>query len=86
MNISGVLVHAHPEQVEDVKQRLMEFSGVEVHAVTENGRLIVTIEDENEKIVADTALKLHQCEGVISAAMVYQYGSQDDNPEEELSI
>jgi len=84
MNISGVLVHA--KQADEVKKRLMEIPGVEVHAVTENGRLIVTIEDDDEKVVADRALALHQCEGVISAAMIYQYGNNDEDFEEEISL
>ncbi|MEN8217975.1 MAG: chaperone NapD [Pseudomonadota bacterium] len=86
MNISGVLVHTIPEQADEVKTRLMEIPGVEVHAVTENGRLIVTIEDDDEKVVADKALDLHQCQGVISAAMIYQYGNNDEDFEEEISI
>jgi nitrate reductase NapD len=86
MNISGVLVHTIPDQSNEVKTRLMEIPGVEVHAVTENGRLIVTIEDDDEKVVADRALNLHQCEGVISAAMIYQYGNDDEDFEEEISI
>ncbi len=86
MNISGILVHANPEQVDEVKTRLMEMQGVKVHAVIEDGRLIVTVENEDEKVVADTVLKFHQCEGVISAAMVYQYGNEDEDFEEEISI
>ncbi len=86
MNISGVLVHAHPEQADDVKTRLLEIPGVEVHAVTENGRLIITVEDDDEKMVADTMLNLHQCEGVISAAMIYQFGNDDEDLEEKISI
>ncbi len=84
MNISGILVQTMPEQSDEVKKRLMEMPGVEVHAVTENGRLVVTIEDDDEKMVADRALNLHQCEGVISAAMIYQYGNQDEDLEEEI--
>ena len=86
MNISGILIHAMPQQAEDVKKRLLALPGVEVHAVTEEGRLIVTVENDDEKIVADTALNLHRCEGVISAAMIYQYGNHDDDLDEEMII
>ncbi|RKZ88638.1 MAG: glutamate synthase [Candidatus Parabeggiatoa sp. nov. 1] len=77
MNISGVLVHARPEQVAQVEKQLTEIPGVEVHAVTENGRLVVTVEQDNDKMIADTVLNIHNCEGVLSAAMVYQYGDDD---------
>jgi len=86
MNIAGVLVHAMPEQVDAVKKRLIEISGVEIHAVTDDGRLIITVEDEDGKVVGNTVINLHQCEGVISAAMVYQYGDDDEALEEEIVI
>jgi periplasmic nitrate reductase NapD len=77
MNISGVLVHAKPEQIAQLEKQLTKIPGLEVHAVTENGRMVVTIEQDNDKLIADTILNLHNYEGVLSAAMVYQYGDDD---------
>ena len=78
MNIAGVLVHAKPGQVDKVEKELKEISGVEVHGVTKNGRLIVTIEKHYENLIVDTVLQLHDIEGVLSAAIVYQYSDDDD--------
>ncbi|HIE01995.1 MAG TPA: glutamate synthase [Thiotrichaceae bacterium] len=78
MNISGVLVHARPDQVDQVEKQLTAISGVEVHTVTENGRLVVTVEQDNDKMIVDTVLNIHNCQGVLSAAMVYQYGDDTD--------
>jgi len=78
MNISGVLVHARPDQVDQVEKQLTAIPGVEVHTVTENGRLVVTVEQDNDKMIADTVLNIHNCQGVLSAAMVYQYGDDTD--------
>jgi periplasmic nitrate reductase NapD len=78
MNISGVLVHAKLEQVDKVKEQLVEIPGVEVHATTDNGRLVVTIEHENDTMIGETVVNLHNIEGVLSAAMVYQYGDDED--------
>jgi nitrate reductase NapD len=82
MNIAGVLVHAHPKQVAQVKKQLLEMPGVEVHVVTDDGRLIVTVEQDDDHRMADTMLNLHHCEGVLSAAMVYQYGDDDTDKQE----
>ncbi|MBI5462286.1 MAG: chaperone NapD [Gammaproteobacteria bacterium] len=71
MNISGVIVHARPEQLAAVQQRLAEIAGVEVHAATEDGKLIVTVEEESDRILADTVLGLRDVPGVLSASMVY---------------
>ncbi len=71
MNIAGVLVHAQPNRVGEVRDRLTGFSGVEVHGETRDGRLIVTVEDTAEANASDTLLALHRVEGVIAAALVY---------------
>ncbi len=73
MNICGVLVHARPELVDTVKGRLLDLPGVEVHAVTDDGRLIVTVEEDEQSLTADTVVEFQNLEGVFSAAMVYQY-------------
>ncbi|HXK29251.1 MAG TPA: chaperone NapD, partial [Candidatus Binatia bacterium] len=44
MNISSLLIHAQPQRAEHVRAQLEQLPGVEVHAVTEEGRLIVTVE------------------------------------------
>ncbi len=71
MNISGVLVHARPEKVAAVRSRLAQIAGVEVHAATDDGKLIVTVEEESDRILADTVLSLRDVPGVLSASMVY---------------
>lgn len=71
MNISGVIVHARPDQVSSVRGRLTDIAGVEVHAATDDGRLIVTVEEANDRQLADTVLSLQQVPGVLAASMVY---------------
>ncbi len=85
MNIAGVLVYANLKHVNDVKKQLVKIPGVEVHATTDDGRLIVTIEKDEEKIMADTIVNLHHYEGVVSVVLIYQY-SHDENLEEKISI
>ena len=71
MNISGVIVHARPDQVGAVRGRLIDIAGVEVHAATDDGRLIVTVEEANDRQLADPVLSLQQVPGVLAASMVY---------------
>lgn len=71
MNISGVIVHARPEQLAAVQEQLRQIVGVEVHAATEDGRLVVTVEDADDRMMADSVMNLHNIPGVLSAAMVY---------------
>jgi len=81
-NICGVLVHTRPERVEDVRGRLAAMPGVEVHAVTDEGRVVVVVEDTAERLAIDTITDIFQTAGVINASLVYQYTDDEDLPQE----
>jgi nitrate reductase NapD len=81
MNISSVVVRTRPERAAAVRARLAELPGIEIHAATPEGRLVATIEDTTTALAADTFVRLHDVEGVLSVAMVYQYS--DESPVEE---
>lgn len=82
MNIAGVLVHAHPARLAGVRCALSTTEGVEVHRVTKDGRLVVTVEDVPGAQAAETVLALHRMEGVLSAALVYHHFEPDEEPSE----
>jgi len=73
MDIAGVLVHAKSGLQDQVETTLQGMPGVEVHAKTDDDRLIVTIEDLADTAVADSLINLYKVEGVLSAAMIYQH-------------
>ncbi len=85
MNISGVLIHARPENCERVKLQLEQIDGVEVHTSTGDGKLIVTVEASGDRTAADTVYKLQDMPGVISASMVYHHFEDDTELEQEGS-
>lgn len=71
MNISGVLVHANPAKIVAIRQSLVDLDGVEIHGESDDGRLVVTIEDIGDTQAADTMLAVHRLDGVLSATLVY---------------
>ena len=73
INICGVLVHARPDKLDTVSLSLQAFEGLEVHDVTRDGRLIITIDHPDRSQMIDTINQLNNVEGVLSAAMVYQH-------------
>lgn len=77
MNISGLVVHATPEKIETVRGALTALDGVEVHAATADGRLVITVEGVGDKETADTLFKIHGLEGVVTASLVYNYFDAD---------
>ena len=85
-NLCSALVHAKQGQVEAEKKELELQPGVEVHAVTEDGRLIVTVEDEKRKVVGDKIMGFYNIEGVLSASMIYQFSDDDINEHETIEL
>jgi len=81
MNIAGVLVNSHPDHVDSVKQRLAAIHGVEVHATTPEGRIVVTVDEDNLDTLADTFRQFHDLSGVLSASMVYHHFETDSAQE-----
>jgi len=84
MNIAGVVVDALPEQNEGVEKLLLTMEGVEVHATSEQGRMVVTVEGEDQNQVADIVTAMHGLKGVLSAAMVYHNFEQSCDSQETL--
>lgn len=81
MNISSAIVYALPQRADSVRASLQSLPGLQIHHEGDDGRFIVTIEDGPGVSVADTVMQLHRLDGILSAAMVYQY--TDDDPQRE---
>ncbi|VAX09122.1 hypothetical protein MNBD_GAMMA25-147 [hydrothermal vent metagenome] len=81
MNISGVLVHARPERAAGIEQKLVNIPGVEVHAISPEGRMVLTIEAEHAGHMADTLVACQNIAGVLSAAMIYHHDEELDEDE-----
>lgn len=81
INISSVILGALPESAPAVRLALSALAGVEVHALTEDGRMIVTIEAADEGATVSSFETIRQLPGVLSAALVYHQYETD--PDEE---
>jgi nitrate reductase NapD len=79
--IAGVLLRVNPSRVSEVRAALTCMRGVEVHACSDDGRVVVVIEDVPGAAAADTFQRLHAFEGVLSAFLAYQYC--DESPLQE---
>lgn len=71
MNISGVLVRTYPENIDSVTTLLAALEGVEVHGSNTDGRMVVTVEQENAGQLSDLLTQMHDIPGVLSASMIY---------------
>jgi nitrate reductase NapD len=62
INISSVILGVLPADAEQVCRELQALAGVEVHAVAEDGRMIVSIESASEGATVDTFEAIRQYE------------------------
>lgn len=73
MNICGCLVHAAPDRVRAAEREMSAFDGVEIHGVSDDGRIIVVVEDTSDRFASETIMALHQVPGVLSLTLTYHH-------------
>lgn len=83
MNISSLIVHAQASAREGVRASLTRIPGVEVHAESDEGKFVVTIEADTEGETASLFDRIYRMDGVMSAAMVFHQFEPD--PEQPVA-
>jgi nitrate reductase NapD len=78
MNISSVVIRAHPDKLAAVQASLLAMPGVEIHAVTAESRIAATLEDADTRRAADAYVALHEIPGVLTVTLIYQYDDADE--------
>lgn len=77
-DVTGVVVRARPEKAAHLAQQLGELKGVEVHAISDEGNLVVTVEElDGERLTLDTLKTINNMPGVLSTSMVYHHHDED---------
>jgi nitrate reductase NapD len=82
MNISSLIVDVRPEAMSAVRALLNSWPGVEIHAATSLGRLVLTVETESQADTTDTFARIEAIDGVMSVALAYH----QIEPEPELEV
>lgn len=85
MDIIGLVVSAFPDQREAISDRLLAIPGLEIHHVTSDGRLIVTIEQSTHQGLKSALNHLERVDHVLSTSVAYQYSDEVDDANVETS-
>lgn len=72
LHIAGVVVHCAPSRVARVSDAVARLADSVVHAASDRGKLVVTLEAATSEALADRIGAIHRIDGVLSAALVYQ--------------
>lgn len=78
MNIAGVLIHGAAPSAQRLADDIARIPGTEVHALTPEGRLVVTIERDREDDLACALNQMIGLDGVLASALVYHYCDSND--------
>ncbi|CAK8715909.1 MAG: periplasmic nitrate reductase chaperone NapD [Candidatus Electronema aureum] len=73
MNLSGIVVHIHPACPVALRGLLADLSGVEIHTVREDGKMVISVEDALETAPAEMLQRVQSLPDVLSADMIYSY-------------
>ena len=83
VHISSMVVHARPEYLADVKNNIEQLPGTEIHGESDNGKLVVVVETQNQAYITDVIEKINNFEHVLSTALVYHQIEQLDPSEND---
>jgi nitrate reductase NapD len=70
-HIASLLVHAFPAELEGVAAAIEKLGGAEVHAKDPAGKILVTLESENEAEILSRISEIQDMDSVLNAVLVY---------------
>ena len=86
MSIYSVVIHAKPENVGSISVELEKLEGVEIHATSEKGKLVVSVDHPDRAYCSDTLMGFHNIPGVLNSSLVYEYFEEENKQEDEDAL
>jgi len=84
LHIASLVVHAAPRRREAVADALRTWPEARVHAVSPQGKLVVTLEAPTAAALSALVARIQHIDGVLSAALVYQCADSLQAMNEEI--
>jgi nitrate reductase NapD len=72
LHIASMVVHCVPSRLEAVAQLLSGLPGAVVHAMTPEGKAVVTLEAGSSGDITMNVARVQRLHGVLSALLAYQ--------------
>jgi nitrate reductase NapD len=77
-NICGILVHVRVDKLATARQAMTAIPGVEINQCTDDGRMIVIVEDTADEWAGQILTRFPTIEGVLSTSLVYHHCEAGD--------
>ena len=85
VHIASLVVHALPHHAMAVVAAITSLPGAQVHGVSVEGKLVVTLEAGSDATMLDQIAAIQQLDGVLTAALVYQCADRREAMDEEVA-
>lgn len=85
LHMAGVLVHVVPAHVETVSARILQLPGAALHAQSQSGKVVATLESERSEDIVAALNAINRMPGVLSAALVSEHSEPLATVDEEIS-
>ena len=73
MTICSLVIYARINSTPDIKSAITEMEGAQVHAVTDEGKMIVVLDHKDRTQCSKMIMDISNINGVISTSLAYEY-------------
>ncbi|MCE9679296.1 chaperone NapD [Shewanella sp. AS1] len=81
-HVSSLVIHASPSAITAIQNELESLPGAEIHAVTQEGKFIVTLEGATQGAILSNIEAINAIKGVLSSSLVYHQVESEEESEE----
>lgn len=82
-HVSSLVVLTQPSLRHRLAEQIGALDGAEIHAVSDEGKLVVTLEGPSQRPIMDAIDAINALPGVLSAALIYHQFDEGDAQGEE---
>ena len=83
VHISSLIIHVKPQFLGAIKLQIAAIPDVEIYGDSEEGKIIVVVETQQQKFVTDIIERINNIEHVINTLLVYHQMEQLDQSSED---
>ncbi len=82
MSISSLVLQTTPRRQRALRLELENIQGVQVHALTRDGQMVITVDEPDQSRVAEIIAQIPQMDGIIKVSLIYNV-QQDEFSEKD---
>lgn len=70
-HVASFVAHSKPESAQLVSAEIEKLDGAEVHAVSEEGKIVFTVEADDQRKIANNVDQIKYHDGLLSLSPIY---------------